>query len=159
MKKLKLCMLILMIVSVLLSMSGCFVEQFLNRTFDYSFAQSLDNIEKVEIRAYEYDPHDDQTTPIVTLDEEDGKALLNEVDAMKCKRHFGDHTHDFGEIVIYITYKDQTAEVIGLWNVAQVDKDGEWWLGVEYFDAAQLCTLIMKYVDGDLLPDLSKYFD
>ena len=38
------------------------------------------------------------------LDEEDGKALLNEVDAMKCKRHFGDHTHDFGEIVIYITY-------------------------------------------------------
>ena len=159
MKCKKMIALLLLITSVLMLATGCVVEQFLNRTFDYSFAQNLDNVEKVEIRAYEYDPHDDQTTPIVTLDEEDGKALLNEVDAMKCKRHFGDHTHDFGEIVIYITYKDQTAEVIGLWNVAQVDKDGEWWLGVEYFDAAQLCTLIMKYVDEDLLPDLSKYFD
>ena len=153
MKCKKMIALLLLITSVLMLATGC------NRTYDYSFAQNLDNVEKVEIRAYEYDPHDDQTTPIVTLDEEDGKALLNEVDAMKCKRHFGDHTSTYGEIVVYITYKDQTAEVIGLRNVAQVDKDEEWHIGIEYFDAAQLCTLIMKYVDEDLLPDLSKYFD
>ena len=159
MKCKKMIALLLLITSIMLSMSGCFVEQFLNRTFEYSFAQNLDNVEKVEIRAYEYDPYDAQTTPIVTLDEEDGKALLMEIDAMKCKRHFGDHTSTYGEIVVYITYKDQTAEVIGLRNVAQVDKDGEWRIGIEYFDAAQLCTLIMKYVDADLLPDLSKYFD
>lgn len=153
MKCKKMIALLLLITSVLMLATGC------NRTYDYSFAQSLDNVEKVEIRAYEYDPYDDKTTPIVTLDEEDGKALLNEVDAMKCKRHFGDHTSTYGEIVVYITYKDQTAEVIGLRNVAQVDKDEEWHIGIEYFDAAQLCTLIMKYVDEDLLPDLSKYFD
>ena len=98
MKCKKMIALLLLITSVLMLTAGC------NRTYDYSFAQNLDNVEKVEIRAYEYDPYDGQTTPIVTLDEEDGKALLNEVDAMKCKRHFGDHTHDFGEIVIYITY-------------------------------------------------------
>ena len=159
MKCKKMIALLLLITSVLMLATGCVVEQFLNRTFDYSFAQNLDNVEKVEIRAYEYDPHDDKTTPIVTLGEEDGKALLMEIDAMECKRHFGHHSHDFGEIVIYITYKDQTAEVIGLLNVAQVDKDEEWHIGIEYFDAAQLCTLIMKYVDEDLLPDLSKYFD
>ena len=153
MKCKKMIVLLLLITSVLMLTAGC------NRTYDYSFAQNLDNVEKVEIRAYEYDPYDDKTTPIVTLDEEDGKALLNEVDAMKCKRHFGDHTSTYGEIVVYITYKDQTAEVIGLRNVAQVDKDEEWHIGIEYFDAAQLCTLIMKYVDEDLLPDLSKYFD
>ena len=153
MKCKKMIVLLLLITSVLMLATGC------NRTYDYSFAQNLDNVEKVEIRAYEYDPHDDQTTPIVTLDEEDGKALLMEIDAMKCKRHFGDHTSTYGEIVVYITYKDQTAEVIGLRNVAQVDKDEEWHIGIEYFDAAQLCTLIMKYVDEDLLPDLSKYFD
>ena len=153
MKCKKMIALLLLITSVLMLATGC------NRTYDYSFAQSLDNVEKVEIRAYEDDPYDDKTTPIVTLDEEDGKALLNEVDAMKCKRHFGDHTSTYGEIVVYITYKDQTAEVIGLRNVAQVDKDEEWHIGIEYFDAAQLCTLIMKYVDEDLLPDLSKYFD
>ena len=98
MKCKKMIALLLLITSVLMLTAGC------NRTYDYSFAQSLDNVEKVEIRAYEYDPYDGQTTPIVTLGEEDGKALLMEIDAMKCKRHFGDHTHDFGEIVIYITY-------------------------------------------------------
>ena len=159
MKCKKMIALLLLITSVLMLATGCVVEQFLNRTFDFSFAQSLDSVEKVEIRAYEYDPYDDKTTPIVTLGEEDGKALLMEIDAMECKRHFGDHTSTYGEIVVYITYKDQTAEVIGLRNVAQVDKDEEWHIGIEYFDAAQLCTLIMKYVDGDLLPDLSKYFD
>ena len=153
MKCKKMIALLLLITSVLMLTAGC------NRTYDYSFAQNLDNVEKVEIRAYEYDPHDDKTTPIVTLGEEDGKALIEEIDAMECKRHFGDHTSTYGEIVVYITYKDQTAEVIGLRNVAQVDKDEEWHIGIEYFDAAQLCTLIMKYVDGDLLPDLSKYFD
>jgi hypothetical protein len=153
MKCKKMIALLLLITSVLMLTAGC------NRTYDYSFAQNLDNVEKVEIRAYEYDPYDDKTTPIVTLGEEDGKALLMEIDAMECMRHFGDHTSTYGEIVVYITYKDQTAEVIGLRNVAQVDKDEEWHIGIEYFDAAQLCTLIMKYVDEDLLPDLSKYFD
>ena len=58
MKCKKMIALLLLITSIMLSMSGCFVEQFLNRTFEYSFTQNLDNVEKVEIRAYEYDPYD-----------------------------------------------------------------------------------------------------
>ena len=61
--------------------------------------------------------------------------------------------------VVYITYTDGTGEVIGLRNVAQVDEDGQWHIGIEYFDAAEICALIMKYVDVNSLPDLSKYFD
>lgn len=127
------------------------------RTYDYSFAQSIDNIEKVEIHAY--DDETQTSTLIVELDDLTGKTLLAEIDALKCKRHFGDSTMAYGEVIIYISYYDQTAEVIGLWNVAQVDTDGKWHIGVSYFDATQMCTLIMDYVDADLLPDLRHYFE
>ena len=136
---------------IILITAGC------QRIYEYSFAQSKDNVEKVEICAYDYDTQ--TTTPLVVLNEGDTNELLQEIDAMECKRHFGDHTQDYGEIVVYISYKNQTAEVIGLCNVAQVDKNGKWHIGIEYFDASQLCSLIMKYVNADLLPDLSKYLN
>ena len=127
------------------------------RTYDYSFEQSLDNVEKVEI--CRYDDNSQSTTTIAVLSKTDADSLLTEIDAMECRRYFGDGTMDYGEVVIYITYADQTAEVIGLHNVAKVDKDGDWHIGVEYFNAQQICALIMKYVDAELLPDLSKYYD
>ncbi|MBR2906272.1 MAG: hypothetical protein IKC08_10270 [Lentisphaeria bacterium] len=46
---------------------------------------------------------------------------------------------------------------IGLWNVARVNKDGQWSIGSEYFDAGQMCSLILAYADKALLPDLSEY--
>ena len=127
------------------------------RTYDYSFAQSIDAVEKVEICTYDYDTK--STTLIATLNEEDGKSLLAEIAMLSCKRHFGDATRDYGEIIIYVHYQDGTAEVIGLCNVAQVDTSGKWHSGIEYFDAQQLCILIMKYVDNGQLPDLRQYFD
>ena len=136
---------------LLVATTGC------NRTYDYSFAQSLDKVEKVEIRTY--DDATQSSMLVVTLNETDGKALLSEVNALKCKRYFGDCPRSYGEVIIYITYLDQTAEVIGIDNVAQVDKNGKWHIGIEHFDRQQLCTLILKYVDKDLLPDLSKYLD
>ena len=131
--------------------SGC------QKTYSFSLAQSMDNIDKVEICAFDY--LSGTTTPLVLLDRNDAKSLLTEVCTLKCKRHFGDHTMDYGEIVIYVSYIDKTAEIIGLWNVAQVTKDGEWFIGIEYFDAKQLCSLIVKYVDVKMLPDLSQYFE
>lgn len=142
---------LLMTLLVINSVTGC------QRTYDYSFAQSIENIEKVEICEYDYYSH--STTLIAVLDTEDAESLLSEIDALACKRHFGDHTSTYGEVVVYITYTDGTGEVIGLRNVAQVDEDGQWHIGIEYFDAAEICALIMKYVDVNSLPDLSKYFD
>ena len=138
-----------MILLLILFFTGC------NRTYAYSFAQSLDNVDKVEICEYDYDSK--STSTIVALNHADAKALLNEINAMKCKRHFGDHTTNYGEVVIYITYTDGNAEVIGDRNVAQVDTNGNWHIGIEYFDTDQFLTLITKYVDSDLLPDLDEY--
>lgn len=123
-----------LITLVIISVTGC------QRTYDYSFAQSIENVEKVEICEYDYYSH--STALIAVLDAEDADSLLSEIDAIECKRHFGDHTSTYGEVVVYITYADGTAEVIGLRNVAQVDKDGEWHIGVEYFDATKICALL-----------------
>ena len=136
---------------LLATATGC------QRIYDFSFEQSVDHIEKVEI--CRYDDNSQSTTTIAVLSKTDADSLLTEIDAMECRRYFGDGTMDYGEVVIYITYADQTAEVIGLHNVAKVDKDGDWHIGVEYFNAQQICALIMKYVDAELLPDLSKYYD
>lgn len=126
-----------------------------NRTYDYSFMQSLDCVTKVEICSYDYSSN--AITSLVVLDTSKAKALLAEIDLLECKKHFGDHTMDYGEVIIYISYSDDTAEVIGLWNVARVNKDGQWSIGSEYFDAGQMCSLILAYADKELLPDLSEY--
>lgn len=55
---------------------------------------------------------------------------------------------DYGEVVVYITYSDQAAEVIGLWNVAQVNANGKWHIGTEYSGADAIYSLIQKYVDS-----------
>lgn len=157
MKSIKPFILVVIIFVLLFSLSGCVVERFINRTFDYSFSQSLDNVKKVEICEYNHDSR--STTTIAVLDKADADEMLLEISAMKCKRHFGDHTTNYGKVVVYITYEDQTAEVIGLFNVADVDVNGKWHRDGSYFDCAQMCTLIMKYVDEDLLPDLSLYFE
>ncbi len=141
---------LLLIVFVLLLMAGC------QRTYDYSFSQPLDQVEKVEICAF-----DDRTktaTPLVILDESQANALLADIDALPCKRHFGDHTMDYGEAVVYITYANGEAEVIGIWHVAKVDASGEWNIGIEYFGGEELPALLLQYAP-ELLPDLQIYLE
>lgn len=145
----KIFLMILVVCLVVTTASGC------HRTYDYSFSQSVDHVKKVEICQYDFDTR--TTTSLVHLDSNQACALLSDIETLECKKHFGDHTEDYGEVVIYITYFDGTAEVIGLWNVALVDKEGLWHIGIEYFDANELCSIILKYVDEDLLPNLSEY--
>ncbi len=133
-----------------------FVGAMNQRTYDYSFSQPLDQVIKVEILAY-----DDKTgtaPPLLVLNENQANALLTDIDALPCKRHFGDHTMDYGEAVVYITYANGEAEVIGLWNVATVDTSGEWSIGIEYFDRKELYPLLLQYVP-ELLPELQKYLE
>ncbi len=137
-------------VSLLLLAAGC------QRTYDYSFSQPLDQVEKVEILAY--DDKADVATPLVVLDENQANALLTDIDALLCKRHFGDSTMAYGEAVIYITYANGEAEVIGIYNVAKVDTSGEWCIGIEYFNKKELCTLLLQYVP-ELQPELQKYLE
>ncbi len=122
----------------------------------YSFSQPLDQVEKVEICKYDY--YTSTTTPLLVLDESRANALLTDIDALLCKRHFGDHIMDYGKVVVYITYSNGEAEVIGIWNVATVDTNGKWRIGGEYFDEKELCSLLLQYAP-ELQPELQKYLE
>lgn len=145
---------LLMIVFVPLLTAGCL--SIYQRTYEYSFSQPLDQVEKVEILAY--DDKADVATPLVVLDENQANSLLTDIDALLCKRHFGDSTMAYGEAVIYITYANGEAEVIGIYNVAKVDTIGNWHIGVEFFDRKEICTLLLQYAP-ELQPELQKYLE
>ncbi len=133
-----------------------FVGAMNQRTYEYSFSQPLNQVEKVEIRKYDYDTS--TATPFVVLDERQANALLTDIDALSCKRYFGHGSTSYGEAVVYITYANGEAEVIGIYNVAKVDTSGKWHMGLLYFPRKELCTLLLQYAP-ELLPELQKYLE
>ena len=147
MKFRKLAILWLAILFILASTAGCEMAG-----SSYSFSQSIENVKKVEICSYDYAQK--TVTPIKELTTEEAEGILEDIAALECYKHFGDSTRDYGEVVIYITYENDEAEVIGIWNVAQVDLEGEWHIGIEYFDRTAFCEMLGKYIDMDLLPEI-----
>lgn len=121
----------------------------------YSFRQEVNNICKVEILTI--DDETDTKTVVVQLSDEDGQLLVAELATMTCNRFGpGDHPRRYGQIAIGITYTDGQVEIIGLVNSGFIDADGREGLLDYFFDAKELYTLITKYVDPSLLPDVSK---
>ena len=123
----------------------------------YSFSQGIEEIETIDICKYDFE--NKTVTSIKTLSGTEKNAILNDISDLECYRHFGDHTMDYGEVVIYITYQNNESEVIGIWNVAQVDAYGKWHIGMVYFDDTVFCTMLVKYIDIDLVPELKQYLE
>lgn len=148
-QKIKCCVLA---AAMIVFISGCnFIK------YSYTYEQSLDNATKVEICRYDYD-----TKSVKVIDELDldvASALLSDIASLDCYRPFGDHARSYGEIVIYITYANGEAEVIGMVNSATVDLNGEWHMKAYYYDYAQWCAVIIKYVDRQLVPELEPYLE
>lgn len=147
MKYVRLITLLFCILFLLISMAGC---QKSEQT--YTFAQSIDDVKSIEICRYDYEAK--CVTSLKSLTNEEMNALWRDIPALTCKQHFGDHTMDYGEIVIYITYKNGESEVIGIWNVALVDSDGEWHIGGVYFDKTEFSEMLLKYIDAESVPEL-----
>ena len=134
---------------VLLVVSGCSYEG------PYPFRQDSSNIERVEI--YEIDDQAGTKTSIVQLSAENGQLLVAELATMTCNRAGpGDQPRGYGRLAIGITYTDGEIEIIGLVNSGFIDTEGREGLLKHFFDAKELYTVITKYVDPDLLPDVSK---
>ena len=145
--------LIFLIIAILLTtLLGC------RKTCSYSFDQDLSNIASVEICRYDY--HTDSTTSIMCLDEDASMKLLKDIAALNSYKPWsGDGTRDYGEIVVYITYQNKEAEVIGMVHSASVDIKGEWWIKPDYFDYAEWSAVIMENVGEDVVPELKKYVE
>lgn len=150
MKRWKFLLVSLLILCLLLIVVRC-----CGQTHTYKFAQSLDAVERVEICRYDYEQKTVKSLKVLNQDE--AISLLADVEALTCHKHFGDHTMDYGEIVVYITYTNSEAEVLGIWNTAQIDSDGNWHIGIEYFDDVSFAEMILKYIDAEFVPELNQY--
>lgn len=137
---------------VFVTVTGCsFIE------YSYSYAQSPDNVAKVEIGRYDYWTKAIEVISI--LDTDAAHSLLADLASLGCYRPFGDSSTDYGEIVVYIWYTSGEAEVIGMGNTAIIDLDGRWMMTGYYFDDTQWCEVVMKYVDPQLVPELQRYLE
>jgi len=145
---------LLLVCSFLVPQSGCGMLR-----FHYEFCQPFDNVVKVEVCQYHHadKPGEQYVTPIADLDLNTAEPMLNEFTAITCRRHFGDATRDYGEIVLYISYTNGEAEVLGIWNSARVDADGGWHIRGEYFDEDQWYGVLEKYIDSELMAEIEKY--
>ena len=141
-------------VVVLMLLSGCE-----NESFTHEFRQDQANIKQVEICAYEhaYEYIDRVLTPIVKLSDEDSNALLNDIRALDCYEYVFplDTPRNYGDVVICITYYDGETEVIGITNIGYISPDGKWHLTKEYFDIEDIRGVINKYIDPEILSEIS----
>ena len=128
------CLLLLLLVTL----CGCRLIR-----YTYSFAQDFENVDSIQICKYSYD--EKSVTPLKQLSKEEQKQIFSDISALPNYHHFGDHTEDYGNYVVFITYTDGTAEVIGESNVAIVTKSGEWRIGIDYFDFEEFQKMIAKY--------------
>ena len=140
---------IVIAVVVLVLLSGCE-----NESFTHEFRQEQANIKQVEICAYER--VDRVLTPIIKLSNDDINALLNDIRALDCHEFFPlDTPRNYGDVVICITYYDGEKEVIGITNIGYISPDGKWHLTKEYFDIEDIRGVINKYVDPEILSEIS----
>ena len=147
-------MTVIIYVVVLMLLSGCE-----NKSFTHEFRQDQANIKQVEICSYEhaYKYIDRVLTPIVKLSDEDSNALLNDIRALDCHEDSFplDTPRTYGDVVICITYYDGETEVIGITNIGYISPDGKWHLTKEYFDIEDIRSVINKYVDPEILSEIS----
>lgn len=145
------------VLSTLALLSGC--EQ---KVYQYPFEQVFSNVVKVEVCRYYYatNPENDYVTLVTELDSEKAEALLKDISELPCYKHFGDFPMgSYGEIILYISYANEEAEVVGMVNSASVRIDGEWWVKAYYFDSKHWSAVLTEYVDVDLVPELKKYLE
>ena len=134
--------------------SGCIVQ---TRYFELS--DEIENISMVEIHRNNGDEH--ATIPIITLELDEGKALVSELVALPLPSHLvsGDPIDGLGYIVVYVTYQNGEADLISYLGSAKVDLDGNWKPIRDGFDLAEWSAVVIKYVDLELVPELAQFLE
>ena len=56
---------------------------------------------------------------------------------------------------MYINYKNGEAEIIGTALSSKVDVEGNLHVKIRCFSRSDFCNIVLKYVDEDLVPELS----
>ena len=144
---------LLLIIVILGSLTGCSSEP-----FQYTFRQERNNVEKIEICAFDYS-HGKTIEPLISLTDDDIDAILSDLSSLECWKLSGlDSPRGYGKIIICIHYLDGEIEVIGTTNIGWITPDGNWHLTMNVFIYPEIKALLLKYVDADVLGAVSEDF-
>lgn len=144
---------LLLMLAVLASVTGCE-----SKSFQYTFRQNRNNVEKVEICAFDYS-QEKTVEPLRSLTGDDIDAILSDLSSMECWKQSGlDSPRSYGDILICIHYLDGEIEVIGTVNIGWITPNGDWHLTMNFFKFNDLREILLKYVDADTLAAASEDF-
>ncbi len=128
---------------------------FVQRPQTYTISQPTEQIEKIEICEYN---HETETfSPLKELNEEEQENILHDIPTLISRKQFGGKIINAGKIVVCISYKDGSIEVLGTEGSIKIDSIGKWHLSAVYFEDDGFAKMLLKYVDEDLLP--KKYLE
>ena len=135
----------------------------------HNFRQEYDNVVKIEIASYDHSKRtntwqaqfvdEDCFSPLVQLSDEYCGSLLQDILSMEIKNFYMiDPILDYGDVVILIYYANNEIEMIGITNIGWISLDGKLHTTDKRFDISAICDVIAKYVDAEVLNDVSDYF-
>lgn len=153
MKSTRMCSILICIFWVFSSLSGCD----LTPPVQYPFRQERENIQKVEICTYNDETRMRET--LIELSESDVDSLLNDISALECYDHFSaPPILRYGDVIILITYQSGEAEMIGILRVSWFSAEGKEIRTGYFFNIKDICAVIAKYVDPQVLKEVSSFF-
>lgn len=154
MKLAKVFLSIMLIIVLLITAVGCE-----NESWQYTFRQDRSNVQKVEICSFKYQDRKEIVEPLVSFQEDDANAILDDIAALTCYRLSPlDSSRGFGQIVICIYYLNQEIEVIGTSNNGWVEANGDWHNELAWIRYPDLRPLLLKYVDRKVLASIMPDF-
>ena len=135
----------------------------------HSFRQEYDNVVKIEIAAYDHNKRtntwqgqfvdENCFSPLVQLSDEDCGSLLQDILSLEIKKFYMiDPILDYGDVVILIYYTNNEIEMIGITNIGWISPNGELDTTDKRFEISAICDVISKYVDPEVLNNVSDYF-
>lgn len=146
----------LLLFSLILTLASCNYQP-RSQGQTYAFRQEHTNIEKIEI--CKYDHYARTRTPLAELSQTDMDLLLDDISSLKMDRFpMLDPILSYGDVVIVISYFDGEAEIIGITNIGWSTADGKLHTTKNCFAIKDICAVIAKYVDAEVLADASEYF-
>lgn len=141
------------IVALIFPLTACDVE----KPTAHTFRQERKNVEKVEICTYNH--NEGIREPLAELSEREVDELWTDILSLEMYQFVAmDTLLSYGDVVIFISYLDGEAEIIGITNIGWVTTGGTLVTTNHWFDIEDICAVIAKYVDAETLANVSGYF-
>lgn len=141
-----------LLILVFMFLPGCFS---ISQRENYSFFQSFDQIERIEIVEL-IDGTDDSNLimeSVSVLDKEAHQDIVNQILKAGGNYVLEGAVFELGTYVVRITYNSGAVELIGEWSYRHISDEGQISSGCYWFDDGQFYSIISQYAESIVLPE------